>query len=110
MLARRAGQSRASGRRVNPDAAGQKKANGDDYFAGAPLVAIEVASESQNAAHLEAKAEMYLSRGGREVWLVFPMTRRVWICRAGASTIEVQESAIRSELLPGVELRFFTGH
>ena len=79
---------------------------GDDYYEGAPLVAIEVASESQSAAHLEAKAEMYLSRGGREVWLVFPKTRRVWICRAGASTIEAPESAIRSEVLPGVEIRF----
>ena len=79
---------------------------GDDYYEGAPLVAIEVASESQSGAHLEAKAEMYLSRGGREVWLVFPKPRRVWICRAGASTIEVQEGAIRSEMLPGVEIRF----
>jgi Uma2 family endonuclease len=78
---------------------------GDDYYEGAPLVAVEVASGSQSAAHLEAKAEMYLSRGGREVWLVFPKTRRVWICRAGASTIEVQEGAIRSEVLPGVEIR-----
>ncbi len=78
---------------------------GDDYYEGAPLVAVEMASESQSAAHLEAKAEMYLSRGGREVWLVFPKTRRVWICRAGASTIEVQEGAIRSEVLPGVEIR-----
>jgi Uma2 family endonuclease len=79
---------------------------GDDYYEGAPLAAIEVASESQSAAHLEAKAEMYLSRGSREVWLVFPKTRRVWICRAGASTIEVRESAIRSEVLPGAEIRF----
>jgi Uma2 family endonuclease len=78
---------------------------GDDYYEGAPLVAVEVASGSQSAAHLEAKAEMYLSRGGREVWLIFPRTRRVWLCRAGASTIEVQEGAIRSEVLPGVEIR-----
>jgi Uma2 family endonuclease len=79
---------------------------GDDYYEGAPLVAIEVASESQSAAHLEAKAEMYLSRGSQEVWLIFPKTRRVWICRAGASTIEVQDNGIRSELLPGTEIRF----
>lgn len=79
---------------------------GDDYYGGAPLVAIEVASESQSAAHLEAKAEMYLSHGAREVWLVFPKTRKVWTCRAGASTIEVLASAIRSDVLPGVEIRF----
>jgi Uma2 family endonuclease len=79
---------------------------GDDYYEGAPLAAIEVASESQSAAHLEAKAEMYLSHGSREVWLVFPKTRRVWICRAGASTVEVREREIRSDFLPGAELRF----
>jgi Uma2 family endonuclease len=79
---------------------------GDDYYEGAPLVAVEVASGSQSAAHLEAKAEMYLSRGAREVWLVFPKTHRAWICRAGVSTIEVRESSIRSEVLPGVEIRF----
>jgi len=92
---------------LQPDAsithAGQ---TGDDYYEGAPLVAIEVASESQSAAHLEAKAEMYLSHGASEVWLVFPKTCKVWICRAGASTIEVLESAIRSDVLPGVEIRF----
>jgi Uma2 family endonuclease len=78
----------------------------DDYYEGAPLVAIEVASESQSAAHLEAKAEMYLSRGAREVWLVFPKTRRVWICSTTVSTIAVLENSIHSDVLPGVEIRF----
>ena len=79
---------------------------GDDYYEGAPLVAVEVASESQSAPYLEAKAQMYLSHGGREVWLVYPKTRHVRICRAGKSTVDLQEQAIRSELLPGAEIRF----
>ena len=79
---------------------------GDDYYEGAPLVAVEVASESQSAPYLEAKAQMHLSHGGREVWLVYPKTRHVWICRAGKSTVDLQEQAIRSELLPGAEIPF----
>jgi Uma2 family endonuclease len=75
----------------------------NDYYHGAPLLAIEVASESQSAATLEAKAQTYLAHGSREVWLVYPKTRHLWICRAGASTIE--REAIRSELLPGIEIR-----
>jgi Uma2 family endonuclease len=78
---------------------------GEDYYEGAPLVAIEVASESQSAVHLEAKAQLYLAQGSREVWLLFPRTRHAWICRAGESTVEVQSDAIRSALLPGVEIR-----
>ena len=80
--------------------------NGGDYYEGASLIAVEVASELQSAPYLEAKAQTYLSRGGQEVWLIYPKTQHVWICRAGSSTIERQEYAIRSELLPGVELRF----
>lgn len=79
--------------------------SGDDYYEGAPLVAIEVASDSQSAAHLEAKAQMYLSHGGREVWLIYPKTGHVWICRAGKTTVEQQENVICSEVLPGVEVR-----
>lgn len=79
---------------------------GEEYYAGAPLVAIEVASESQTAAHLEAKAQAYLLNGASEVWLLYPKTRHVWMCRAGRMTIELQENAIRSELLPQVEIPF----
>jgi len=79
---------------------------GEEYYEGAPLIAIEVASESQSAPYLEAKAQTYLAYGAREVWLIYPKTKHVWICRAGTSTMERLEGAIRSELLPGVELCF----
>ena len=84
----------------------QADQKGEDYYEGAPLIAIEVASESQSAPYLEAKAQTYLSHGAREVWLIYPKTRHVWTCRAGSSTMERQENAIRSELLSGVELHF----
>ena len=79
--------------------------SGDDYYEGAPLVAIEVASDAQSASHLEAIAQMYLSYGAREVWLLYPKTGHVWICRAGKPDVEQQQEAIRSEVLSGVEIK-----
>ena len=50
------------------------------------------------------KAETYLSHGSIEVWLVFPKTRIVWICRDAG--IRTERVASRSGLLPGVEIPF----
>jgi len=80
------------------------QAGDDNYYDGAPSIAIEVASDKQNAAYLEAKAEIYLKHGAREVWMLYPKTRHVWIRRAGSSTSELLTDAIRSELLPGIEI------
>ena len=79
--------------------------SGGDYYEGAPWVAVEVVSESEAAADVDSKAQEYLSHGSEEVWLIYPKTRRAWIYRAGASTIERHEQTLRSELLPGLEIR-----
>ena len=47
------------------------------YLEGAPALAIEVASESNTAAQLDLKMELYFAHGAEEVWIVFPQTRRV---------------------------------
>jgi Uma2 family endonuclease len=49
----------------------------DGYFEGAPALAIEVASESNTAAQLDLKMELYFAHGAEEVWIVYPQTRRV---------------------------------
>jgi Uma2 family endonuclease len=49
----------------------------DGYFEGAPALAIEVASESNTAAQLDLKMEMYFAHGAEEVWIVYPQTHRV---------------------------------
>src|SRR5450432_1848721 len=69
---------------LQPDAsvehAGQA---GDDYFEGAPLLAIEVISESNTADQMDRKIKTYLSNGGHEVWVVYPKTKCVWVFREG---------------------------
>jgi Uma2 family endonuclease len=47
------------------------------YFEGAPALAIEAASDSNTAAQLDLKMELYFAHGAEEVWVVFPQTRRV---------------------------------
>jgi Uma2 family endonuclease len=49
----------------------------NEYYEGAPALAIEVASESNTAAQLDLKMELYFAHGAEEVWVVFPITRRV---------------------------------
>jgi Uma2 family endonuclease len=48
-----------------------------EYYEGAPALAIEMASESNTAAQLDLKMELYFAHGGEEVWVVYPQTRRV---------------------------------
>jgi Uma2 family endonuclease len=49
----------------------------DGYFEGAPALAIEVASESNTAAQLDLKMELYFAHGAEDLWAVYPKTRRV---------------------------------
>ncbi len=49
----------------------------NEYYEGAPALAIEVASESNTAAQLDLKMELYFAHGAEEVWIVYPKTRRV---------------------------------
>jgi Uma2 family endonuclease len=53
------------------------RTNPDGYFEGSPALAIEVASDSNTAAQLDLKMELYFAHGAEEVWVVFPQTCRV---------------------------------
>src|ERR1700733_12488051 len=44
----------------------------NEYYEGAPALAIEVASESNTAAQLELKMELHFAHGAEEVWIVYP--------------------------------------
>ena len=73
-----------------------------DYFESAPALAVEVISESNSAAQMDRKVNIYLTNGSVEVWLVYPDTRCVWVFREGHA--EQFESVLRSSLLPGMEI------
>jgi len=74
----------------------------NDYLEGAPALAVEVMSESNTAPMMHRKTRKYLENGAREVWLVYPETASVVVCR-GKTAIEV-EGTLATELLPGVTI------
>jgi Uma2 family endonuclease len=73
------------------------------YETRAPDLAIEIASDDDKASDLFAKARLYLEKGGRIVWIVFPTERRVTVV---TSTEWRWESSILTcpEILPGFSL------
>ena len=72
------------------------------YLQGAPLLAIEVVSESNTAASIGKKIKEYLTHGAREVWVVYPETNSVWVFREGHGT--EFEATLQTGLLPGFSL------
>ena len=75
---------------------------GDDYYEGAPLIAIEVISESNTAGKIDRKIEKYLANGSQEVWVVYGETRRVLTHFAGRDEVEIGRAHIRSRAFPEV--------
>jgi Uma2 family endonuclease len=70
------------------------------YFEGAPALAIEVASESNSAAQLDLKMELYFAHGAEEVWVVYPKTRRIRVHFPDGHS-ETLASGLQSALFPG---------
>ena len=75
---------------------------GDDYLEGAPLLAVEVISESNTAEQMERKIKKYLANGSQEVWVVYPKTQCVWVFRQGHA--QEFRGKLRSEIGGGLEI------
>jgi Uma2 family endonuclease len=72
----------------------------NEYYEGSPALAIEVASESNTAAQLDLKMELYFAHGAEEVWVVYPQTRRVRAYFPDGHS-ETLATELRSALFPG---------
>ena len=66
----------------------------DPFPRAAPLVAVEIRSESNTHSELRAKARRYLEQGTKMVWLVYPESRTVELYRAGAAMQTLSGDAI----------------
>lgn len=72
----------------------------------APDLAVEVASPSQDAGDMAAKARLYLSAGTRLVWVVWPQSAHVDVWRAGVltgpvSTLGSNDTLDGEDVVPG---------
>jgi len=61
------------------------------YLAGAPMIAIEVASKGNTAEELDRKVQLYLGNGAEEVWILYPRTRTLLIHEPGGSIVRATE-------------------
>lgn len=51
----------------------------NDWFQGAPMIAVEVASRGNTSAEIEGKVKAYLEEGAAEVWVVQPKIRTMTV-------------------------------
>jgi Uma2 family endonuclease len=72
----------------------------NEYFEGAPALAIEVAPESNTAAQIDLKMELYFAHGAEEVWVVYPQTRHVRAHFPDGHS-ETLTTELKSALFPG---------
>lgn len=84
----------------------------DDLLEFAPALAVEVVS-SDSAADLERKVELYLEKGSRSVWVVYPEQRTARVFDpTGASRLLREQDRIELDWLPGFSVsvaEFFEG-
>jgi len=78
---------------------------GDRYLEGSPMIALEIVSPNNTAAHLDRKIQEYLTGGALEVWIVYPDSRHAWVYVPDA-VARREDWGFRSTLLPGVEIPF----
>src|SRR5579884_3028341 len=65
------------------------------WFAGSPILAIEVASRGNTPDELEWKKDLYLSNGALEVWVIYDKTRSIVVHTTSGSTSHTQRFTSR---------------
>ena len=62
-------------------------------FEGAPDLVVEIVSPNDTASEVQEKVSQWLEAGAVVVWLLFPATRGVVICRSNGSSPELRGDA-----------------
>lgn len=76
------------------------------FLSGAPDLAVEVLSPTDNPVNLEQKVRDYLEAGGRLVWVVAPQAHTVTVYRAdGSARLLREQDALEGEdVLLGLQI------
>ncbi len=76
------------------------------YLPGAPALAVEVVSEYDKPSDVDDKLNEYLAAGARQVWVVYPDTRRVVIYDANGryKRLGINDTLEGGDVLPGFSL------
>ncbi len=75
----------------------------EGYFEGAPELAVEVVSPTDSAEDLQVKVDQYLQAGARQVWILYPKTKCIYVFRAGeqVAVLDASQTLEGGDLLPG---------
>ena len=74
----------------------------DGYVQGAPELAVEVVSPSDSAEDLDLKTKQYLEAGAKQVWVVYPATRKIYVYRPDSlSVLDESQTLTAPDILPG---------
>jgi len=78
----------------------------DDYYIGAPELAVEVVSPSETAEMLSGKINLLLAGGSLAVWAIYSRSREVRVFLPDGTSFKrgVNDVLTAPELLPGWEL------
>jgi len=76
------------------------------WYEGSPLLVFEVVSPNYRMGQGNRKVRQFLKHGAAEVWMIFPDERNAWVYERDAKASRLEEEAIRSPLLPGIEIPF----
>jgi len=77
----------------------------EKWYVGAPFMVFEIVSEFDKADDLSQKVAGYLQSGAEEVWVLYPKQRLAYIYER-SEAVRKESRAIRSGLLPGIEIPF----
>ncbi len=79
----------------------------EGFLQGAPDLAVEVLSPSDNPVDVQQKVRDYLEGGGRLVWVIAPPARTITVYRADGSArlVREPESLEGEDVLPGLTIR-----
>jgi len=78
----------------------------DEYFDGAPDLAVEIVSPGDDASDLREKIKQYLDAGTSVVWVVYPRSRQIEIHTPDKTirSLGVEDTLEAPELLPSFQL------
>ncbi len=84
------------------------------WYQGAPDLAVEIVSPSDNATDLDRRVHQYLNAGASAVWVFFPETRHVMVYHQDGTRLDLREGReLRlPDLLPELRIdvsRIFEG-
>lgn len=73
------------------------------YLERSPALAVEVVSENNTAPEIMRKVRTFLEHGAREVWVLYPEERCIWIYQT-VRKAQSHSGKFQSDLLPGIEI------